>query len=1325
MPWWRPVLSPGLTYPVNRLLPYLLLIVALLAAPLHAATSAAEPGTFWVQRSQPTEFQHFFSICSNGEVFVTAGYSPAINGNQFLSVSRDGRKWTIAKQAGNSFLTGLDYGNGRFVAVGWRGEILTSTNGTDWTRPASPTTKDLLAVTCTGTGWVACGEEGTLIHSQDGVTWSAVSAGLTSSDWLYHLGVAGETTLAMGNGFLLRSDDGGASWSRVSGAPAALFNCAVKVPAGIVLWWNDGYFLWDGGSNWQEQAPDAVSGNLYGGVERVRSNGTHYLAFTSRGEMAASPDGLKWFKLEIPPQDGGAADAVATADGWLIVRRDGQVLEARPGASWSAASSNASPVDSVQTVIRHGGQFLAFGSYGSRFQSANGIQWTSSSGGSPWLRRAAASRGTTVVVVGRGDRMHVEHADGGAHPLVGAGTDLFGVAASPSAFVAVGKDGRILRSPDGLTWAEMSSGTTELLTAVTWDGTRFRAVGKNGLYLHSADGTTWQHGSLPGTPFLRAIAATSHGLVAVGHRGAIFVSANGTNWTDRSVDTPADFQTVVETGNGILALGKHAASAWSADGQQWTAGPQLDDGGTDISSAIYHEGQVVAGCGMGHDFETGNSSNSYGKFIHSRFPYAFDLLLDPKPRLNTLTRRGDGRIIAGGDNGTIWTSADGIEWDRRRLTNWRLADSETAGETTVFAGTGGMLWTADGEEWEFASYTTSSGVTTGSYFDRYHSLAHGGGRWVAVGSSGRMLVSDDGRVWRRPVSLSGMNSNDFFRIEYGGGRFVAVGANKSVRVSTDGETWVAPVLPATSEFWEVCWTGSEFRIPVYPWNTILVSPDGLNWSTRAATPGPDPSSSGRYVSVDGRVYVLAFAERISSTVDQLAWTRHSSHVGDTSSSAVRERQVLDLLKAGDRFVAVGTEGLVMTSEDGQQWTYRNGGMVGNLTSVQWLKDRFFVTGNYGGLFSSPDGGTWTKHNTGGISAALTAAAWNGTRGVAVGQGVAYHSDDLWNWTATTIPGEAWPADVIWAGDRFMTVSRDYRAGISPDGINWTFASAPMNHSYQVAWNGTYALAGPYRSTDGLDWTRFYDDWADGGPIWDGAKFIYTGGTFVGISPDGLSGYRVLDGPLYVSLAIHTPHGYFGLIREMAYSQPCRSADGIHWETFGERLPDRITGFAWSGHQLMAVGEGGEVYTSTQVDSLPFYTQLIAAGHSTEGDLTLEGDANGDGISNAVAYYFGMPLDGPGSAAERGRLPVLRKTEGGGSELVFRLSAEEAPYFLDLAIERSGDLGNWQEMAIRSAGGIWSDPAVGEITDGGFREVTLPVEVTEDPGFWRVKVGVRD
>ena len=64
---------------------------------------------------------------------------------------------------------------------------------------------------------------------------------------------------------------------------------------------------------------------------------------------------------------------------------------------------------------------------------------------------------------------------------------------------------------------------------------------------------------------------------------------------------------------------------------------------------------------------------------------------------------------------------------------------------------------------------------------------------------------------------------------------------------------------------------------------------------------------------------------------------------------------------GGVFVAVGEEGLIVTSQDGVEWTRRDSGTDVHLNRVRWVRDRFCVTGDRGHiLFGSGDGQTWTK-----------------------------------------------------------------------------------------------------------------------------------------------------------------------------------------------------------------------------------------------------------------------------------------------------------------------------------------------------------------------------
>jgi hypothetical protein len=75
-------------------------------------------------------------------------------------------------------INSVAYGNGRFVAVGNNGSVLTSTTGAQGTWTLSQlgsTSDDLLKVVFAGTLFVASGEKGYLYTSPDGLTWAPVA----------------------------------------------------------------------------------------------------------------------------------------------------------------------------------------------------------------------------------------------------------------------------------------------------------------------------------------------------------------------------------------------------------------------------------------------------------------------------------------------------------------------------------------------------------------------------------------------------------------------------------------------------------------------------------------------------------------------------------------------------------------------------------------------------------------------------------------------------------------------------------------------------------------------------------------------------------------------------------------------------------------------------------------------------------------------------------------------------------------------------------------------------------------------------------------------
>ena len=108
-----------------------------------------------------------------------------------------------------------------------------------------------------------------------------------------------------------------------------------------------------------------------------------------------------------------------------------------------------------------------------------------------WLEAVAASTQTLVAV---GDNGAVYTSTDGVNwkRQVSLGQWLRGVAFGNGTFVAVGESGLIATSPDGTNWTSRASGTTTNLNRVAFTGNFFTAVGEGGVALTSTNkGSSW------------------------------------------------------------------------------------------------------------------------------------------------------------------------------------------------------------------------------------------------------------------------------------------------------------------------------------------------------------------------------------------------------------------------------------------------------------------------------------------------------------------------------------------------------------------------------------------------------------------------------------------------------------------------------------------------------------------------------------------------------------------------------------------------------------------------------------------------------------------
>jgi hypothetical protein len=269
--------------------------------------------------------------------------------------------------------------------------------------------------------------------------------------------------------------------------------------------------------------------------------------------------------------------------GWLTL--GGALAVSTNGIEWKHRGLDF-PASYLKDVIFVGDRFL-YGAYSGIFSSADGIDWTNT--GAPLAAQIGlAKRDSLVVSVGRWGAIQ-RSTDNGLTWFDVAQTNNVGwfmdVAANDDLFVAVGDNGNIAISTDGLSWTNQASGTGAFLEDVVYGAGVWVAVGRGGTILTSQDGRTWTDVSVP-APLLTDVTYGNGRFVAVGG-DTIMRSVDGITWT-RVANGSASGVTFA---NGIfVAVG--ASIQTSYDGEKWSISPLVPKWA--LSRVAYGAGQFVA-----------------------------------------------------------------------------------------------------------------------------------------------------------------------------------------------------------------------------------------------------------------------------------------------------------------------------------------------------------------------------------------------------------------------------------------------------------------------------------------------------------------------------------------------------------------------------------------------------------------------------------------------------------------------------------------------------------------------------------------------------------
>lgn len=275
----------------------------------------------------------------------------------------------------------------------------------------------------------------------------------------------------------------------------------------------------------------------------------------------------------------------------------------------------------------------------------------------------------------------------------GLSTGLNDVVWNGSLFVAVGDAGRILSSPDGITWTSRTSGTTQRLNGVAWDGARFLAVGDGATILSSTNGSSWSS-------------------LHTGDDGVWLqdVSYSGTRYVAAGNLYPADSAYVLT----------------STDGNTWIENATLPPG----------TGTLYGVAWSGQTFVAPAYSSSQAPVLVSQDGLSWIEVIVSTDSTTTLSVLWDGnRFVVGGVVGRLFLSSDGINWEQISTpssTNFLALAS--SGSTLMAAGViSNAVATSDlGASWE--------SFYIGSFHDT-RGLAYGANRFVSVGGGGGIIYS--------------------------------------------------------------------------------------------------------------------------------------------------------------------------------------------------------------------------------------------------------------------------------------------------------------------------------------------------------------------------------------------------------------------------------------------------------------------------------------------------------------------------------------------------------------------------------------------------------
>ena len=517
-----------------------------------------------------------------------------------------------------------------------------------WSNPL-PHGNNVLDMKVAGDLALQVGDAGALYVQQSGGRWSPAHTGV--DNYLRSTAFFGERMVATGEaGMILWSDDG-IDFHQAQLTPANTMDWFEGVTASgqrlVAVGDNGAIYTSTNGAAWAV----ATSGTTEW-LRGVASGGGGFVAVGETGTILRSPsNGTSWSSITSPTTEHLNRVRYLGSNGsgrFYAVGNNGTLLKSDTGtAPWTSIDSGTT--NHLYDVARNNVGLLLVGDEELRMSTDGGANWTDQINEIPtnapptWTYLSAHGKGDSWLVAGRTGLLMEGSSTNGIDciwqpsPTISSHAWLWDMTVQRGLYVAVGDLANIKTSLDGILWASEVvpvSRTNTVLLGVGGTSNLLVAVGNSGNVLISQAGwvdmtvtndavvtnipiqtlgVVWTNLTPFTTGSLQGIDASDDLLIITGADGSVYTSADGTNWTTRTTTTLSFLSSVAIGDEVCVAVGADGTLIRSVDGgASWT--PPISMGTTHWLYRV--------------------------RWIGNQF-------------------------VVVGENGTIFTSSDGLTWEQR------------------------------------------------------------------------------------------------------------------------------------------------------------------------------------------------------------------------------------------------------------------------------------------------------------------------------------------------------------------------------------------------------------------------------------------------------------------------------------------------------------------------------------------------------------------------------------------------------------------------------------------------------------------------------------